>query len=895
MFFFVLILGLSISKIWSIALEPYSLRTQSLNEPLAIDVTIPLLSWLLPTPENIRGIHQVAYEIRSAHNEAELDTNPVWDSGKVISESQAVSWGGPILGSRERICWQVQVWDNEGHTSGWSNVASFEMGLLNASDWDPADWIENKDYATGSTSLPYFVKRFSISSSVSSARLWIVGLGQFVTTVNGQPVASDVLSPGYSKWNQTIEYSAYNVTSSLKDGDNVLGVALGKGIYRAEMPLGGRYYKFIGPSYPMKLIAQLQLNYTNNTSQYLVSDSSWLTTVTGPLLESSWYGGEEYDARKELPGWDTPTYNHSTWKMADVSSIPNPNTTLRAREGPPIQSVEKITAISVTNQGNGIYVFDFGVNHAGWPQLNMKGARGTSVIMRPGELLNSDGTITQATTGSPIYDRYTFSGNGTETYTPTFMYHGFRYLQVENLTYVPQASDLKSYTLRTNNDVAGTFNSSSELLNNIHKIVNRAVQSNMQSVFTDCPHREKLGWLEETHLVFPSIQRFFDVQAHGRSVVRRIAEAQLKNGMVPTTAPEYPIFPGSFRDEPNWGNSIVLLPLYLYESYGETALLKEFYRHMVHWVDYLTSKAIDNIVSYGLGDWYAIDQSTPVGVTGTYGYWMAAKGLALIAAALNKRDDSQKFLDLASSISASFHGTYFNETTHTYATGSQAAHVFALEMGAVPLIEQQHVVQHLINDIRQRNNHTSAGEVSLPSWFRMLNSYGHDDVVYDFLSRTDSPSYGYAIVHGATSLTEDWDGPAPSRGQPLASQNHFMFGAVDEWFTRSLAGIQQATNSIDYRVLDIKPAMVGNIRHVEATYKTTRGWIKSQWDRDGTTFTLKVKIPCGSIANVHVPGTNATSDYGTLVHVEKATGKAVFKVESGSYTFTSVTNALNEN
>jgi alpha-L-rhamnosidase len=463
------------------------------------------------------------------------------------------------------------------------------------------------------------------------------------------------------------------------------------------------------------------------------------------------------------------------------------------------------------------------------------------------------------------------------------------------LAYAPQASDLKSYTLRTNNDIAGTFNSSIELLNNIHKIVNRAVQSNMLSVFTDCPHREKLGWLEETHLVFPSIQRFFDVQAHGRSVVRRIAEAQLDNGMVPTTAPEYPIFSGGFRDEPNWGNSIILLPLYLYQSYGETALLKEFYPNMVLWVDYLTSKATNNIVAYGLADWYAIDGSTPVGVTGTYGYWMSANGLATIAAALNKTADAQKYSDLASNISSAFHTTFFNAAAHTYATGSQAADVFALEMGAVPVTEQKAVVEHLINDIRKRNNHTSSGEVSLPSWFRMLSFYDHDGVVYDFLSRTDSPSYGYAIVHGATSLTEDWDGPAPARGQGLSSQNHFMFGAVDEWLTRSLAGIQQAPNSIDYRVLDIKPAIVGNIRHVEATYRTTRGWIKSQWARDGTTFTLKVKIPYGSIANVHVPGINITSDNGTLIHVGKATAKTVFKIESGSYTFNSITDALNEN
>lgn len=422
MLFSTFVTVLSISGIWAIAIEPYSLRTQSLYEPLAVVVNRPLLSWRLQNSNDIKGTNQVAYQIRAAHNEAEFDTNPLWDSGNVTSNSTVVAWDGPMLGSRERVCWEVQVWDNEGHASGWSNVATFEMGLLNINDWDPAVWIENMDYATGNTSLPYFIKRFTISSEISSARLWIIGLGQFITTVNGQSATNDLLSPGYLDWNKTIEYSTYNITSILKTGDNVLGVALGKGLYRAEIPLGGRYYKFITALHPMKLIAQLQLNYTNKTSEYFVSDSSWLTTVTGPLLESSWYGGEEYDARKELPGWDTPAYDHSTWKMADISSIPNPNATYRARESPPIRSVEEITAISVTNHSNEIYVFDFGINHAGWPKLSMKGDRGTSVIMRPAEILRSDGTINQITEGTPIYDRYTFSGNGTETYIPSFRY-----------------------------------------------------------------------------------------------------------------------------------------------------------------------------------------------------------------------------------------------------------------------------------------------------------------------------------------------------------------------------------------------------------------------------------------------------------------------------------------
>ena len=419
MFFSLLVIILFSLKINSIEIETGSLQTESLYEPLAIDVNNPILSWRLENPQGIRGIDQVARQIRAANSENDLMSNPLWDTGKVLSDSTKIPWNGPILTSRERICWQVRVWDNDGNISKWSSIASFEMGLIN---WNLSSWIENSDYVTGNNSLPYFVKRFEISHELSSARLWIIGLGQFIATVNGKSIGKDVLNPGYSDWNKTLEYSTYNITSFLNDQENVLGIALGKGIYRAELPLGGRYYKFLTALHPMKLIAQLQLNYTDGTSELIVSDSTWLTTTTGPLLESSWYGGEEYDARQELINWDTPTFNHSTWKQVDMSTIPNPNAIYRARESPPIEIVEEMSAVSISNPRTGTYVVDFGINHAGWPQITMNGYRGLIVTMRPAELLQSDGTINQNTEGTPIFDRYTFATNNTETYIPSFRY-----------------------------------------------------------------------------------------------------------------------------------------------------------------------------------------------------------------------------------------------------------------------------------------------------------------------------------------------------------------------------------------------------------------------------------------------------------------------------------------
>jgi alpha-L-rhamnosidase len=352
--------------------------------------------------------------------------------------------------------------------------------------------------------------------------------------------------------------------------------------------------------------------------------------------------------------------------------------------------------------------------------------------------------------------------------------------------------------------------------------------------------------MEQDHLVFESVARSYDVAAYGHDLVQAMADAQLDNGLVPDIAPEYTVFGGGFRDDPNWGNAIVLVSLALYRTYGDSDLLAAFYPNMQRYVDYLSGKASGNLLDYGLGDWATINASTPTGVTATYGYFKAVDGLRQIADALGESADAARYAQLAASIGAAFHAKYFDAQNHTYATGSQSSDALALDMGVVPDAERAGVLDHLVANLRSNGYHLNLGEIGLPALFDVLAAAGRDDVIYQIATQTTAPSYGAMLARGATSLTEFWDG--------TGSQNHFMLGAIDKWFTASLAGIGQSADSVGFAELVIAPAIVGDLTHVAGQYRTPRGLVTSEWQRAGQSVRLDVSVPVGTWATVRLPG-----------------------------------------
>ncbi|HEY3686973.1 MAG TPA: family 78 glycoside hydrolase catalytic domain [Streptosporangiaceae bacterium] len=742
-------------------------------------------------------------------------------------------------------------------------------------------------YLSDTPPLPLLAKQFDLAGGVRSARLYITALGLYDATVNGRPVSDAVLEPPNTDYRKRAVYSTYDVTKLLRGGANTIGVRLGNGTYNVTGG-GDRYSKYVGAQGPPKLLAQLEITGRDGKRVTVATDVSWRTEL-GPTTFAQWYGGEDDDARREPTGWDRPGADLSTWHPAAVA--PDPGIALTARSAPPVVPVGTRKTVKVTQPKPGTYVFDLGENVAGWPVLNVSGKSGTTVTMRPGERLGADGLVDQGTMIAggnrtpPIYDRYTLSGHGKETWHPRFVYHGLRYLQVTGLPGTPGKGTVSATVLRAGNDSAGAFTSSDKLLDGIHTIIDRSVQGNMFSVLTDCPDREKLGWLEETHLVQPAVTGGYDVEAYYRSLFANMADAQTADGLVPDIAPEYAVFSGGTRDDPNWGSAIILAAWQHYRTYGDTQPLSAYYPNMRRYLDHLTSKASGNLLDYGLGDWAATDQSTPVGIAATYGYYRSASALADIAGVLGRTDDAAAYRKLAGNIASAFNAKY--ASGDTYGTGSQAGDAFALDMGVVPQDKRAAVLAHLVAAITAKSGHLTVGEIALPAVFRVLSAAGRDDVIDRIATRVTAPSYGYQVVHGATALTEYWDGPTG-----YGSQDHFMLGAIDSWFTSGLAGIRQADDSVAYGKLVIAPSAVGNLTHASASYRTPRGTVASAWRRTGRTLRLQVTVPAGAPARVEVPllgGTARPAAPRGATWVGLRDGKGVFTVPAGTWTFTATT------
>jgi alpha-L-rhamnosidase len=729
--------------------------------------------------------------------------------------------------------------------------------------------------------MPLFAKEFTVGGPVARARLYATGLGVYEARLNGARVGDAVLEPANTDYRRRVQYATYDVTHQLRPGANVLGFALGNGIYHVP-PTPGRYQKFTGSMGPPKLIAQLEVTHADGGRVMIVSDGSWVTT-DGPTTFSSWYGGEDYDARREMADWDAAGGDRSGWTVAKETTAPAADTRLSARGAPPIRRQRTLSAVSRTEVAPGVWLYDLGRNIAGWPQVTLTGHGGVTVRLRPSESVRN-GRVDQSQVGEPVYFDVTVVGDAAFTWHPSFMYYGFRYLEISGVTNPPPVADVRGVVLRADNERTGSLTTSDPMVSRIHQIVNSAIYGNMFSVLTDCPHREKLGWLEETHLVGETLTANFDLAAYGTAIVRTIADAQLGDGLVPDIAPEYTVFSGGFRDDPNWGGALILLPWQLFRAYGDPRPLRETYPAMTRYMDYLAGRASDHILSYGLGDWAAVDTSTPLAVTATVAYHRLAIAMSAIAGEVGDADGSARYATLAEQIRTSFNAAYLHTDTGSYASGSQAGNALPLWAGMAPADVRDAVVAHIVDDVRARGNHLSTGEIGLPALLDVLGDGGHADLVQALTSNPSSPSYAYQVLHGATTLTELWDGPTAG-----GSQNHFMLGAIDGWYYRYLGGIRPDTPG--YRTFKVAPEVVTGISRVRAEQRSPYGRILSEWSRDGHWFRLTVDTPVNTTATVSVPlfGEDAAGRRPCATAGAKLVGihggRAVYRVGSGTWWF----------
>lgn len=909
---------------------PTRLQCENADQPLAVDVPRPRLSWVNEEHSGSRGLQQRAYRVLVASSPEKLaqDQGDLWDSGSVLTNASIqIEYGGRPLLSRQQCFWKVSTRDPNG--PAWSQPASWTMGLLQAADWQ-AQWIQAEPKepphpsggATTAPAMPIFRRAFDLSQPVRRALLHVCGLGQHEVRLNGEKVGQALVEPSWSNYRKTCYYRTTDVTSMLRPGANALGVLLGNGMYNVR---GGRYTKFIGSFGPPKLICQLEIEHTDGSRTVIASNRTW-KWKDGPIRFSCTFGGEDYDARHEPAGWDRPDFDDRAW--APVRVAESPGGQLRSEIVEPIVQSWSVFGPNrgpalggdvphsfgtdrATKAEDGVWLYDFGQNFSGWPRLHVRGPAGATVKLTPGELLDDRGRVTQRSSGGPMSFGYTLRGEGLETWHPRFTYYGFRYVEVEGAAPadadgvsgdVPRVERLTGEPLHTGARAVGHFECSNELVNRIHQLIVAAILSNFKSVLTDCPHREKLGWLEVSHLLAPSILYNFDGARFYRKICRDMREAQLDNGLVPDIAPEFTVFEGGFRDSPEWGSACVANPWILWETYGDRRALEENYDTMRRYTDYLAARAdVNGIVAYGLGDWCDVgpkgpgpSQLTSLGLTGTAMLFNNLTTLERTARILGRPGEADAFARRAAEVRQAFQKAFYHPDQHNYDRNSQTANAIPIALGLAEPGDRTAILDNLVRDIRANQNRVTAGDVGFVYLIRALADNGRGDVLYDMLVQDRGPGYAYQLNKGATSLAETWD------ANPNTSQNHCMLGHIEEWLYRGLGGIRLDPAHSAFRHFVLRPDVPRELDWVKATHDSPHGPITSEWRQtrgsDVTGFDWTIVIPHNTSATVYVPARDAGAvresgrkavQVPGLRFVRHEDSMAVFEAGSGRYEFQS--------
>ncbi|NOR74277.1 MAG: family 78 glycoside hydrolase catalytic domain, partial [Draconibacterium sp.] len=652
-----------------------------------------------------------------------------------------------------------------------------------------------------------------------------------------------------------------------------------------------RYRKLvIAYGYP-KLIFNIHIKYTDGSIKNIISDDSCKASPS-PITFSSIFGGEDYDATLEQKGWSSAGFDDSKWKTPVL--INDSVNKLIPEKDFPLKVMQEFEVQTISKSKTGKTIYDFGQNTSGIISLRVKGNKGARIRIRPDELINENGDVTQKSGGGPYEYNYTLKGEGVEEWQPRFTYYGFRYAEIEIIE--PKDANKKTAILefkmlhtRNSSPIVGSFSCSDTLFNQIFELINWGIKSNMASVATDCPHREKLGWLEQTYLIGPSMHYNYDIHALYSKIIDDIMDSQLENGLVPDIAPEYVPFGGGFRDSPEWGSASVIIPWQLYKWYGDKEVLKKAYPMMKRYLEYLQGKADNNILSHGLGDWYDLGpkepgeaQLTPMAVTATSIYYYDLQIVTQIAKMMDYKEDLEEYKTLSEEVRNAFLKEFYNPDTGVCSTGSQTAYAMSLYTGLIPKSDKEKVFNNLVNSIENNEYALTSGDIGYHFLVRILSENGRSDILDKMNNRSDRPGYGYQLKKGATSSTESW------AALTNVSNNHMMLGHFMEWFYSGLGGIYQDNNSVAYKEIIIAPKPVGNIKWVNCSFNSPKGIILSKWKIEGDTFNLNVEIPKNTIAKIIIPKNYRKSqcvvnDLNSNNYVDVKIKDGVFKIAPGKY------------
>lgn len=854
------------------------MRCEYLTNPIGIDAVHPRLSWFME--DGSRGAAQTACRIvvgKDSLAVSKLDGGS-WDSQKMDSTHNLVTYQGSQLEPFTRYFWAVQLWDAGGKVLPRSPVARFETGMMTIKNWT-GSWISDR---TDPNTLPaaHFRKSFPALKKIRSARVYIAVGGLYELSINGKKVSDHRLDPMYTRFDRRTLYVSYDVTSYLENGGNTIGVVLGNGWYNHQSIAVWNFDRAPWRNRPAFCL-DLRIAYDDGTTQVINTDDTW-RTHTGPITLNSIYTGEHYDSRLEMPGWNTVHFDDKDWRPVLLRTAPSNQIVSQAMH--PIRNVEEVPARSIRRFNDRTYVVDLGRNIAGVTKLRLQGDSGTVVSLKHGERLYANGHVDLSnidvyyrpkdSTDPFQTDIVILHGKGPVECMPAFNYKGFQYIEVTGTKpFKLEKENITGYFMHSDVPPAGEISSSNTLINKIWRATNNSYLSNLFGYPTDCPQREKNGWTGDGHFAVETGLFNFDGITIYEKWLADHRDEQQPNGVLPDIIPTGGWGYGKANGT-DWTSTIAIIPWNLYLFYGDSKALADNYAAIKAYVDYVDRISPAGLTTFGRGDWVPVKSASSLEYTSSVYFYVDARILAKTAKLFNNQPDYAHYSTLAEKIRKAINDKYFNQQTCIYASGVQTELSMALQWEIVPEQYRSKVAKNLANRVAADGMHLDVGVLGTRAILNALSDNGQAETAYRLAVQDTYPSWGWWIANGATTLYENWNIQAARD----ISQNHMMFGGIGGWFFKGLGGINPDEGEPGFKHVLLKPNFVTDF--FSASHDGPYGRIVSSWKRVGNTIEYTVVVPPNSTATVFFPVKPEQR-----AHLDGKAVSNLLDIKAGSYLF----------
>ena len=798
----------------------------------------------------------------------------------------------------------IELRYEDGAIDRYTSGSAWQAALEANSNYKPAMEIANLGSqpwgtpTTGSESpkSPYLRREFEVEKTITKARVYVTAKGVYRLYLNGKRVGDDYFTPGWTNYHLRIQYQTYDVTSLLTQGANAIGMVLGDGWYTGHIAWGGR--KQYGSA--VRGMAQLELTYSDGSTETVATDGAWRGRH-GAIIASDNLMGETYDARAEIPNWNSANAEAKGWNA--VLTEPFGEIPVVASVGSVVRKYTEIKPLTIKEASKGSYVYDLGQNMVGWVRLKVRGKAGTSVRLRFAEMLNTDGSLYVTNLrGAKATDTYILKGDGVEEYEPYFTFHGFRYVEVTGYPGAPKKDAITGVVVTSAFTHTGEFATSNPLVNQLQHNIMWGQMGNYLEVPTDCPQRdERLGWMGDAQVFIRTACFNTDVAAFMTKWVQDVREAQAPNGGYSDVSP-YLGGPGNAA--PAWGDAGVIVPWTVYTFYNDTRILEKHYPSMAAWIEYIREANPDliwaNRSGSNYGDWLSINAATPPQVLSTAYFAYSTRLLAKIARVLGKTVAAEKYEALFQDIRRAFQKRFLSPDGMIQGN-TQTCYLVALHFDLLPEGLRPTAASRLAKDVISKDVHLSTGFVGVGYLNPVLTHEGYSDLAYKLLLNDTFPSWGYSIRRGATTIWERWDGWTNEKGfqdPGMNSFNHYSLGSVGEWMYASVAGIDVDPNRPAFKHIVMKPHLGGGLSFAKANHDSPYGRIESDWRVENGRFIWKIRVPVNTTATVTVPAKdssdvkegNAPANTAKGVQLTGATAEGVvYEVGAGTYEFSAPT------